>query len=146
MEISESSWRITGFGAGCQLGVQVRTLLLSQVCSGRGLIVLQIRLRTGGTIVHGIAGHVVGLGGVRASDGNGPVGPPPFEFEMGQRQSAFQNAGVVRSLDILIEHVDEQGRLRSVQVIDASTIGDETKCLQLVHEILESGINNIVKF
>ena len=91
-------------------------------------------------------GHVVSLGGVRAGDRDGPVLGPPLEFALGQGQSTLQDVGVVRSLDILVEHVDEQGRLRSVQVVDTPTVGDESELLHLIHEILEGGVGHVVEF
>ena len=91
-------------------------------------------------------GHIVGLGGVRAVDRNGPVRCPPLELELSQRQSAVQDAGVVRSLDVLVEHVGEQGWLGSVQVVDPSTVGDEPELFQLVHEVLEGGVDYVVEF
>ena len=91
-------------------------------------------------------GHVVGLGGVRASDGDGSLGRPPVKFEFSQRQSTFQDAGVVCGLDIFVKHVDEQWWLRSVQVVDTSAVGDEPELLELIHEVLESGVDDVVEF
>lgn len=42
--------------------------------------------------------------------------------------------------------MDEHGWLRSVQVVDASPIGDKPESFQLIHEVLESGVGNIVEF
>jgi hypothetical protein len=91
-------------------------------------------------------GHIVGLGGVRTVDRNGPVRCPPLEFELGQRQSAVQDVGVVRGLYVLVEHVGKQGWLGSVQVVDTSAVGDEPELLQLIHEVLEGGIDYVVEF
>ena len=51
----------------------VRALLLSQIYAPRSLVVLKIRLWTGSAVVDGVMEHVVRPGGVRASDGGGPV-------------------------------------------------------------------------
>lgn len=42
--------------------------------------------------------------------------------------------------------MDEQGWLGSVQVVDTSTVGDESESLQLIHEVLEGGVGHVVEF
>ena len=41
--------------------------------------------------------------------------------------------------------MNEQGWLRSVQVVDTPTMGDETGILRFIREVLESGIYCIVE-
>jgi len=119
--------------------------LLGQIHTIRGLIVDEVGFGAGGAVDDRIMGHTVGLGGVGASNLDRPVVPPPLEFELGQRQSALQDAGIVGGLDVLVEHVDEQGWLRSVQVVDASAVGNESELFQLIHKILEGRVGHIVE-
>ena len=42
--------------------------------------------------------------------------------------------------------MNEQRWLGPVQVVDASTIRDEPEPFELIHEVLEGGVNNVVQF
>lgn len=42
--------------------------------------------------------------------------------------------------------MDEQGWLRAVQVVDTSTVGDESEQLQFIHEVLKGGVDQVVEF
>ena len=58
----------------------------------------------------------------------------------------MEDGGVVRSLDVFVKHVEEQRRLGSVQVVDASTVGYEAELVQFIHEVLEGGVDDVVEF
>ena len=42
--------------------------------------------------------------------------------------------------------MDEQGRLGSVQVVDTSAVGDESKLFHLIHEVVKGGVDHVVEF
>jgi len=41
--------------------------------------------------------------------------------------------------------VDEQGLLRAVQIVDTSSVVDESKSLWFIHEVLEGEVGDVVE-
>lgn len=42
-------------------------------------------------------------------------------------------------------HVNEDGRLRTIQVIDSPPVGNKPNSLELVHKILQRRVDNVVQ-
>ncbi|KAI6767323.1 hypothetical protein HG530_005332 [Fusarium avenaceum] len=53
-----------------------------------------------------------------------------------QRQGSLKDVGVVGVIDINLDHLRQQRWLRSVEVVDASTIGDKPVLLDKIKEVL----------
>jgi len=60
-----------------------------------------------------------------------------------QRQSTLKNISVVGVLDISLDHLRQQRRLRSVEVVDTSAIGDEAVLLNEIKKVLDGVLCNV---
>jgi hypothetical protein len=62
-----------------------------------------------------------------------------------QWQGTLKNISVVGVLDISLDHLRQQRRLRSVEVVNTSAIGDEAVLLNKIKEVLDSVLCNVDK-
>lgn len=60
-----------------------------------------------------------------------------------QRQSTLKNISIVGVLNISLYHLRQQRRLRSVEVVDTSAIGDEAILLNEIKEVLDRVLCNV---
>lgn len=76
-------------------------------------------------------------------DRNRTVGHEELVLLHKQRQSTLKNTSVVGVLDISLDHLRQQRRLRSVEVVDTSAIGDEAVLLDKIKEVLDGVLCNV---
>ena len=74
---------------------------------------------------------------ILSRDLNGPVLDPEVVLLNQQRHCALQNARVIGVLDIVANHLREERWLRSVEVVDSTSIGNETNLFDNVQEVLD---------
>ena len=60
-----------------------------------------------------------------------------------QRNGSLENIGIVGVLNISLDHLRQQRWLRSVEVVDSGTIGNEAILLDKVKEVLNSVLRNL---
>lgn len=71
------------------------------------------------------------------------VGHPKLVLLDQQRQGSVQNRGIIGIIDVELDHLSEQGWLRSVQVVDSSAIGHEAELFNKVQEVLNGVLGNL---
>ena len=71
-------------------------------------LTLKIRLWPRGCVVDCVTGNAIRLVRVGTRYVKGTVGLPPSQLLLGEREGTFENRGVARSFDIIVEHLQFQ--------------------------------------